>query len=881
MKPLNELEMIESMNPDLLTQSVSDAIAEAQQIAVNRKQQAIGVSHLFKFLIQPGQLDRQIFSELGLDMDQLNAELDREINLISTVEGEQVTYGQNLSPDMYRLLQKADEVRKELGDDYIASDTLILAVVSMSGSRLGDYLKQQGITLQQVKNKIQTIRGGEKVTSKNQEEGFQALDKYGIDLVKAMRSGERDPIIGRDDEILSVTRILSRKTKNNPVLIGEPGVGKTAIVEGLAQRIARGDVPENLKNKVIFSLDMGSLIAGAKYRGEFEERLKAVLNEVKKSNGDIIMFIDEIHNIVGAGKTEGSMDAGNLLKPMLARGELHLIGATTTDEYRKYMEKDRALERRFQKVAVSEPSVEDTITILRGLRERFEIHHGVRIHDNALVAAAKLSDRYITDRFLPDKALDLIDEASASIRVEMNSAPTELDQARRQLMRLEVEEAALKQETDEASKTRLTEVQKTLADVKETVTNLNARWEDEKHALDALSEKKTALDKATRELSEAENKYDLDRAAVLQHGTIPQLKKELAEMEQKDHSGDWLVEESVTEQEIAAVVAKMTGIPINRLVATEREKLLHLADNLHQRVIGQDEAVQAVSDAVLRSRAGLQDPSKPLGSFLFLGPTGVGKTELAKALAESLFDSEDEMVRIDMSEYMEKESVSRLVGAAPGYVGYEEGGQLTEAVRRHPYTIVLFDEIEKAHPDVFNVLLQVLDDGRLTDGQGRTVNFKNTLLIMTSNLGSDILLDGTDENGVIADSAKTQVASLLQRSFKPEFLNRIDDTIMFKPLTLTDVEQIVTKLIDKLTKRLTEQQIGLTITPEATHWLAQRGYLPAYGARPLQRTITNLVETPLAKLIISNTVTSQSQVEIALNATGDGIVFNQLEKAAD
>ncbi len=525
MKPLNELEMIESMNPDLLTQSVSDAIAEAQQIAVNRKQQAIGVSHLFKFLIQPGQLDRQIFSELGLDMDQLNAELDREINLISTVEGEQVTYGQNLSPDMYRLLQKADEVRKELGDDYIASDTLILAVVQMSGSRLGDYLKQQGITLQQVKNKIQTIRGGEKVTSKNQEEGFQALDKYGIDLVKAMRSGERDPIIGRDDEILSVTRILSRKTKNNPVLIGEPGVGKTAIVEGLAQRIARGDVPENLKNKVIFSLDMGSLIAGAKYRGEFEERLKAVLNEVKKSNGDIIMFIDEIHNIVGAGKTEGSMDAGNLLKPMLARGELHLIGATTTDEYRKYMEKDRALERRFQKVAVREPSVEDTITILRGLRERFEIHHGVRIHDNALVAAAKLSDRYITDRFLPDKALDLIDEASASIRVEMNSAPTELDQARRQLMRLEVEEAALKQETDEASKTRLTEVQKTLADVKETVTNLNARWEDEKHALDALSEKKTALDKATRELSEAENKYDLDRAAVLQHGTIPQLKK--------------------------------------------------------------------------------------------------------------------------------------------------------------------------------------------------------------------------------------------------------------------------------------------------------------------------------------------------------------------
>jgi ATP-dependent Clp protease ATP-binding subunit ClpB len=568
------------------------------------------------------------------------------------------------------------------------------------------------------------------------------------------------------------------------------------------------------------------------------------------------------------------MDAGNLLKPMLARGELHLIGATTTDEYRQYMEKDRALERRFQKVQVSEPTVEDTITILRGLRERFEIHHGVRIHDNALVAAAKLSDRYITDRYLPDKALDLIDEASASIRVAMNSAPTELDQARRQMMRLEVEEAALKQETDDASEARLGEVQKTLADVKEKVNGLTARWEDEKQALDALSAKKTELDKATRELTEAESQYDLDKAAVLQHGTIPELKKELAEMEQTDHTGDWLVEESVTEQEIATVVAKMTGIPVNKLVATEREKLLHLADNLHKRVIGQDEAVQAVSDAVLRSRAGLQDPSKPLGSFLFLGPTGVGKTELAKALAEDLFDSEDQMVRIDMSEYMEKESVSRLVGAAPGYIGYEEGGQLTEAVRRHPYTIVLFDEIEKAHPDVFNVLLQVLDDGRLTDSQGRTVNFKNTLLIMTSNLGSDILLDGTDANGVIADEAKQTVATLLQRSFKPEFLNRIDDTIMFKPLTLADVEQIVGKLITRLSQRLSEQNISLTITDEATHWLAKRGYLPAYGARPLQRTITNVVETPLAKLIIGGQVTPQSTVAIALNEAGDGLTFN-------
>lgn len=862
------------MNPELLTQSVTDAISEAQTVAVNRKQQNIGVSHLFKILIQPGQLDRQIFSDLGVDLDALNAELDHEMDSISTVAGESVQYGQNLSPDMYRLLQKADEVRQTLNDDFIASDTLIIAVVQMTGSRLGDWLQRQGFTVQQVKNKVTEIRGGERITTKNQEEGFQALDKYGIDLVKAMRTGERDPIIGRDDEILSITRILSRKTKNNPVLIGEPGVGKTAIVEGLAQRIARGDVPENLKDKSIFSLDMGALIAGAKYRGEFEERLKAVLNEVKKSDGHIIMFIDEIHNIVGAGKTEGSMDAGNLLKPMLARGELHLIGATTTDEYRQYMEKDRALERRFQKVQVNEPTVEDTITILRGLRERFEIHHGVRIHDNALVAAAKLSDRYITDRYLPDKALDLIDEASASIRVAMNSAPTELDQARRQLMRLEVEEAALKQETDDASETRLAEVQKTLADVKEKVNGLTARWEDEKQALDALSAKKTELDKATRELTEAENQYDLDKAAVLQHGTIPELKKELAEMEQTDHTGDWLVEESVTEQEIATVVAKMTGIPVNKLVATEREKLLHLADNLHKRVIGQDEAVQAVSDAVLRSRAGLQDPSKPLGSFLFLGPTGVGKTELAKALAEDLFDSEDQMVRIDMSEYMEKESVSRLVGAAPGYIGYEEGGQLTEAVRRQPYTIVLFDEIEKAHPDVFNILLQVLDDGRLTDSQGRTVNFKNTLLIMTSNLGSDILLDGTDANGVIADEAKQTVATLLQRSFKPEFLNRIDDTIMFKPLTLTDVEQIVGKLIARLSQRLSEQNITLTITDEATHWLAKRGYLPAYGARPLQRTITNVVETPLAKLIIGGQVAPQSTVAIALNETGDGLTFN-------
>ncbi|MBT9672937.1 ATP-dependent chaperone ClpB [Secundilactobacillus kimchicus] len=862
------------MNPDGLTQAVADAIAEAQQIAVTRKHQAIGVAHLFKYLVQPGQLGRQLLSELGVEMTQLNRELDAELEAVSSVAGDSVTYGQNISPDLYQLLQKAEIVKKDFNDDYIATDTLVIALMQLSGNRLTDFLKAQGLTEQQVKNKVQTIRSGARVTSKNQEDQYQALEKYGIDLVQAMRTGERDPIIGRDDEILDVIRILSRKTKNNPVLIGEPGVGKTAIVEGLAQRIVKGDVPENLKDKTLFSLDMGALIAGAKYRGEFEERLKAVLNEVKKSDGQIIMFIDEIHNIVGAGKTEGSMDAGNLLKPMLARGELHLIGATTIDEYREYMEKDRALERRFQKVQVAEPTVADTITILRGLRERFEIHHGVRIHDNALVAAAKLSDRYITDRYLPDKAIDLIDEASAAIRVAMNSAPTELDTARRQMMRLEVEEAALKQETDVSSKERLAAVQKQLADIKERVGNLNARWDAEKQSLAALGQKKAELDKANRDLETAEKNYDLNQAAILQHGTIPQLQQELAAMEQRDQDGDWLVEESVTQKEIAVVVAKMTGIPVTKLVASEREKLLHLADNLHRRVIGQDEAVTAVSDAVLRSRAGLQDPSKPLGSFLFLGPTGVGKTELAKALAEALFDSEDQMVRIDMSEYMEKESVSRLVGAAPGYVGYEQGGQLTEAVRRHPYAIILFDEVEKAHPDVFNVLLQVLDDGRLTDGQGRTVNFKNTLLIMTSNLGSDRLLEGTDDKGVISPEAKTQVASLLQQAFKPEFLNRIDDTIMFKPLTMTDVTQIVQKLIDGLANRVAEQEIGLQITAAAAQWLARRGYLPAFGARPLQRTVVNEVETPLAKLIIGGRATAHSTVNIDINETQDGLTFD-------
>ena len=667
-----------------------------------------------------------------------------------------------------------------------------------------------------------------------------------------------------DKENERMIQILNRRSKNNPCLIGEPGVGKTAIVEGLAQRIVRNDVPDNLKDKTIISLDMGSLIAGAKYRGEFEERLKNVLKEVKKSEGKILLFIDEIHNIVGAGKTEGSMDAGNLLKPMLARGELHLIGATTLDEYREYIEKDKALERRFQKVLVKEPTVEDTISILRGLKERYEIHHGVRIHDNALVAAATLSNRYITDRFLPDKALDLIDEACAEIRVEMNSVPNELDQVTRELMREEVEEAALKKETDAASKKRLEELQAELSNLREKANKLRQRWEDEKLDIQKVSDKKSELDKARHQLEEAENNYDLEKAAKLQHATIPQLEKELQQLENSERPKEWMVEESVTDKEIAEVISRMTGIPISKLVEGEREKLLHLADNLHKRVIGQDEAVDAVSDAVLRSRAGLQNPNKPLGSFLFLGPTGVGKTELAKALAENLFDSESHMVRIDMSEYMEKYSVSRLVGAAPGYVGYEEGGQLTEAVRRNPYTIILLDEVEKAHPDVFNILLQVLDDGRLTDGQGRTVNFKNTILIMTSNLGSEFLLENDSTDGTISPEIKKKVMQLTQAHFKPEFLNRIDDILMFTPLTMDSVQKIVEKFIHQLSDRLESQEITLGIDEDAQKWIAKEGYNPAYGARPLQRFITNNVETPLAKEIIAGKILPHSKVTVTL-----------------
>lgn len=860
------------MNIEKMTTTLQEAIAEAQQIAVTRHHQEIDIAHLWKIFLQPNHFGRNFYTDAGVDVADFEREVDKALDEYPSVAGSNVAYGQSMSQNLFNLLNEADQLRESFGDEFLTTEIVILALMKLKNYRLTKYLVHQGVTEKELRQNIESMRGGEKVTSKNQEEQYKALEKYGVDLVQQVKAGKMDPIIGRDEEIRDVIRILSRKTKNNPVLIGEPGVGKTAIVEGLAQRIVRKDVPENLKDKTIFSLDMGSLIAGAKFRGEFEERLKAVLKEVKKADGRIILFIDEIHNIVGTGKTEGSMDAGNLLKPMLARGELHMIGATTLDEYRQYMEKDKALERRFQKVLVAEPTVEDTISILRGLKERFEIHHSVNIHDNALVAAATLSDRYITDRFLPDKAIDLVDEASATIRVEMNSMPTELDQVTRRLMQLEIEEAALKKESDDASKKRLEILQAELAELREEANAMKMQWETEKEEVNKITTKRSEIDKAKHELEDAENNYDLERAAVLRHGTIPQLEKELATLEANvgdDHVR--LVQESVTEEEIATVVGRMTGIPVTKLVEGEREKLMKLNETLHNRVIGQDEAVNAVSDAVIRSRAGLQDPNRPLGSFLFLGPTGVGKTELAKALAENLFDSEDHMVRIDMSEYMEKHSVSRLVGAPPGYVGYEEGGQLTEAVRRNPYTIVLLDEIEKAHPDVFNILLQVLDDGRLTDSKGRVVDFKNTVMIMTSNIGSQLLLEGVTGDGTIPEEVKDQVMNLLRGHFKPEFLNRIDDTILFTPLSLEDVTGIVDKIIVQLSKRLADQEIVLDITADAKAWVAENAYEPAYGARPLRRFITREVETPLAKEIVSGRVLPKTKVRISL--LNDQLVF--------
>ncbi|MFC6348154.1 ATP-dependent chaperone ClpB [Vagococcus carniphilus] len=853
------------MNIEKMTTTLQQAIAEAQQIAITRQQQNIDIVHLWKIFLQPNHFARNLYSGLGLNVDLFELEVDKEIDRLPQVSGGNVQYGQNLSQNLFNLLQEADKIREKLGDDFLATEVVISALMKLKNHPLTKFLEQQQITDKMINEKILEIRGGDRVTSQNQEEQYEALSKYATDMIEAVKSGKQDPIIGRDEEIRDVIRILSRKTKNNPVLIGEPGVGKTAIIEGLAQRIVKKDVPENLKNKTIFSLDMGALIAGAKFRGEFEERLKAVLKEVKKSEGQIILFIDEIHTIVGAGKTEGSMDAGNLLKPMLARGELHCIGATTLDEYREYMEKDKALERRFQKVLVKEPTVEDTISILRGLKERFEIHHGVNIHDNALVAATTLSNRYITDRYLPDKAIDLVDEACATIRVEMNSMPTELDQVTRRLMQLEIEEAALKKEDDDASKKRLEILQKELSELREETNSLKMQWETEKEEVDRVNKKRAEIDAAKTQLENAENNYDLEEAAVLRHGTIPKLKQELAELEAKEDTNNGkLVQEVVTDREIATVVGRLTGIPVSKLEEGEREKILRLNETLHERVIGQDEAVDAVSDAVIRSRAGLQDPNRPLGSFLFLGPTGVGKTELAKSLAENLFDSEEHMVRIDMSEYMEKHSVSRLVGAPPGYIGYEEGGQLTEAVRRSPYTIVLLDEIEKAHPDVFNILLQVLDDGRLTDSKGRVVDFKNTVLIMTSNIGSQLLLEGVSEDGVISSETSEAVMTMLKAHFKPEFLNRIDDTILFTPLSLDNVKEIIVKMTEQLTSRLEQQEIKLIMTDDAKSWIAEQAYDPVYGARPIKRFLTKEVETPLAKAIISGKVMPKSTVTIEL-----------------
>ena len=853
------------MNIEKMTTILQEAIAAAQQIAVTRRHQEIDVPHLWKVFIQPDHFVANFYQEAGVNLNLLSQKVDQLLDEIPEVSGN-VQYGQGLSQNLFNLFNQADRIRGEFQDDFISTEVVVLALMALKHHPLTKALEAQGIKEKVLRQSVENLRNGERVTSQNQEEQYQALEKYGIDLTKAVRSGAQDPIIGRDEEIRDVIRILSRKTKNNPVLIGEPGVGKTAIIEGLAQRIVRKDVPENLKGKTVFSLDMGALIAGAKYRGEFEERLKGVLKEVKKSDGQIILFIDEIHNIVGAGKTEGSMDAGNLLKPMLARGELHCIGATTLDEYRLYMEKDKALERRFQQVLVQEPTVEDTISILRGLKERFEIHHGVNIHDNALLAAATLSKRYITDRFLPDKAIDLVDEACATIRVEMNSMPTELDQAMRRLMQLEIEEAALKKEEDEGSQKRLTVLQAELAELREEANILKMQWEHEKTEINALSNKRSELEQARHTLEEAESNYDLDEAARLRHGVIPELKLELKELEARDRADEnkRLVQEVVTEHEISQVVGRLTGIPVAKLVEGEREKILRLAETLHERVIGQEEAVTAVSDAVIRSRANLQDPNRPIGSFLFLGPTGVGKTELAKALAEDLFDSEEHMVRLDMSEYMEKHSVSRLVGAPPGYVGFEEGGQLTEAVRRSPYTIVLLDEIEKAHPDVFNILLQVLDDGRLTDSQGRVVDFRNTVLIMTSNIGSQLLLNGVTETGEIPTEVAEQVNQTLKASFKPEFLNRIDDTILFKPLSLHVVQDIIVKLTEALSGRLAAQEITLDISPEAKQWIAQEAYDPLYGARPLKRYLTKEVETPLAKEILSGRIGPKSKVMITV-----------------
>ena len=854
------------MNAQKFTQKSLEAIQDANALYNEYGNAEMGQEHLLLALLhQDGGLIAQLMTKMGIDPNNLERQTRQAVEKLPRVSGGRDASRMYVTSDLQKTLNEAEHAAEQMKDDFVSVEHLFLALIDTASGSVRDLFRTFGIQKNNFLQALSSVRGNQRVTTDSPEDTYDALKKYGTDLVEQARQKKMDPVIGRDDEIRNVIRILSRKTKNNPVLIGEPGVGKTAIAEGLAQRIVRGDVPGTLKDKSIFSLDMGSLVAGAKYRGEFEERLKAVLNEVKKSEGHIILFIDELHTIVGAGKTDGAMDAGNLLKPMLARGELHCIGATTLNEYRQYIEKDPALERRFQTVMVGEPTVEDTIAILRGLKERYEVYHGVKIQDSALIAAATLSNRYITDRFLPDKAIDLVDEACAMIRTEIDSMPTELDVIQRKIIQHEIEEAALKKEDDKLSKEHLAEIQKELAEMREQFNSMKARWDNEKNAIGKVQKLRADIEQLNADIERAEERYDLNKAAELKYGRLPELKKQLEEEEAKAEQAEGkhtLLRDKVTDEEIARIIERWTGIPVARLMEGEREKLLHLEDTLYKRVIGQNEAVKRVSEAILRSRAGIQDPNRPIGSFLFLGPTGVGKTELAKTLAATLFDDEKNLVRIDMSEYMEKYSVSRLIGAPPGYVGYEEGGQLTEAVRRKPYSVVLFDEIEKAHPDVFNVLLQVLDDGSITDSQGRTVDFKNTIIILTSNLGSSVLLDGIGADGEIREDAKQQVHELLRRSFRPEFLNRLDEIVFYKPLTKENITGIIDLLIQALSKRLEDKQLSVELTDAAKQYVIDNGYDPVYGARPLKRFLQRHVETLLGRTIIAGDLSEGTKLVV-------------------